>query len=780
MKLRIVDRRAPSIPSGRKIVFEHKRALGDAIMFSAGIRDFKLLFPELAVGVDSNQAAVWENNPYIDWTLRKGQEGVEHYQVGYSAVTSANNTYVHFTQMFLLDMIAAADLSQGLPMSLGEFCAAFSNGEVGDPDYGTDKRRPEAIEPFKSVRAKYRNFCEKFSRMRGDIHLSDEEKSRDIVRDMYGVTGPYWVISPGGKRDATTKIWDWRRFQAAVDHFEGRIKFVVIGMSDLLVEPLRGVLDFVDKFNQDVRGLFSVIYHAEGCVSGPSFLMHAAAAIPMREGKARRPCVTILGGREPTGWTWYTHHQILHTNGAHSCCDTGGCWLSRVYPVPKDPQHNRKLCARPVECDGRTVQSCMDTISGEDVIRAISKYYEGDLYRFESGTRKIPAKAIGKKTEVIWLAGDGKQINLLGNLHVDGGGEQSLCMIARVLDRAGWRVNLYSWRGINDKVRGLFQDIEGVFMEKTFEDGMVEDMADGIPLLFYANDTGAKFCESGQGVVGKSSDVIVGINYVNRPLVKCGWLAQTGKVRAFVFQNDEKRHEFEREAIGFEDAEKIVLFGAINLDRFLEVCTEPRKKDGPIVVLKHCVPDFRKYVTSESEKRGEKIHLWQKHLGKDRDVKLYGRLLKEIPKARFEFMQAHEELVKHFRDEKRMVFHGWDSMPVTEFLSRGHVYLYRTSNLWRDQYPRVVGEALAAGLPVIAEPRDGTRDRVVHGDTGFYAVDYDGIKYALKLLERKEAFRYEMGRNAKDWARMNLDPRRWADLIEGLRLVGHGKEKQVA
>ena len=112
-----------------------------------------------------------------------------------------------------------------------------------------------------------------------------------------------------------------------------------------------------------------------------------------------------------------------------------------------------------------------------------------------------------------------------------------------------------------------------------------------------------------------------------------------------------------------------------------------------------------------------------------------------------------------------MVFRKWDELPVGEFLSRGHVFLYRTSNLWRDNYPRVVGEALAAGLPVLSEPRDGTRDRIVHGDTGFYCVDYDGFLYALRLLRRKEEYRLEMGKRAREWAIKNLHPDRWHDVL---------------
>ena len=129
-------------------------------------------------------------------------------------------------------------------------------------------------------------------------------------------------------------------------------------------------------------------------------------------------------------------------------------------------------------------------------------------------------------------------------------------------------------------------------------------------------------------------------------------------------------------------------------------------------------------------------------------------------------MEAHKELVDHFKDEPRMVFHKFDSLSVEEFLSRGHLYLYRASNKWRDNYPGVVAEALAVGLPVLTEPRDGTKDRVQHGNTGFHCIDYDGFKYAIKLLKRKEDYRYSMAGDAKTWAKNNLDPREWVKLIE--------------
>lgn len=772
----------------RKIIFAHHRAAGDALMFSAGVRDFKLLFPEIAVGVDSSESWVWENNPYIDRSLKKGDPGVEYYEVGYPWGHIDYNG-LHFTHLFMLDMIAIADLSDQLPIGLGEFCAALVNGQVGDPSISDFEKNPHiAREPFISMRKKYKKMGEKFLHQRGDVHLSDEERQYNMIKELYGVD-KYWVIAPGGKRDATTKIWDWRKFQKVINHYAGQIKFVVIGKGDLLVEPLDGVINLVDKL-EGIRQLVPLVYHSEGCVSGPSLLMHLSAAVPKKYSDpnkippGHRPCVTILGGREPSSWTWYSGHQVLHTNGVFRCCENGGCWHSRTTPLPKDPDHNKRLCEATVKTNGRTVQACMEMITAEDVIRAIEKYYQGDLLSLgppaktesAASTAVVPIGGSAREDShhgdgpvtvaAEPLAARGKEINLLGNLNTQGGGEQSLVMIAKLLGEAGWKVHLYPWGEVNSKFKDL--PLEPVDFISDLGEKMAEQMRPGLPLLFYANDCVWDFPKYAQKVVEKSSTVVMGINFAlghfKDPSVSA-WLSKSGKLGAVIFQNTEKEDEWRTQVPGFEGTKLYTLFGAIDLERFLEVCPPERHNDA-IVILKHCVADGRKYVTKESVGKGQKVHIWQKHFDKELDTKFYARLLKDLKNVRFEFMEAHRELVDFFKGERRMVFHEWDSMPVTDFLARGHVYLYRTSNAWRDNYPRVVAEALAAGLPVVTEPRDGTKDRVMHGDTGFYFTDYDGAVYALKALSRKEKLWRAMSQNAKDWARKNLDPRRWVTLLE--------------
>ena len=769
--------------ANRKIVFKHSRAVGDCLMFTAGVRDFKLLLPEIKINVESNFPQIWENNPYLDREIQKGQEGVEFYRVGYPIINNANNASTHFTQAFLFDMLAAADTVSHLPLSIGKLMSAFANGRVGDPDLGDPgKDKPgnreylESINrsPFMDLKQQYNGFCKEFARQKPDIHLSPDEIVSDMIHGVYGVDH-YWVIAPGGKRDCTAKIWDWRRFQDVIDYFDGLLKFVVIGRSDHLVERLDNVIDLTDKFNDNLRGIFPLMYHADGGAGNISFLMHLAAGMPPRglsgfkPAHDRKPFVAIYGGREPITFSAYNDHQILHTNGALSCCDNGGCWQSRVVPVPKDRDKNKRLCFHPVTDNGRQIPMCMDMISAKDVIRAIEYYYQGNIYTY---AKKPATRSIGQVEIVQSRTNDEvdisanprkpREINLLASLKSKGGGEQSACHIVSLLRMAGWKVNFYPW----EKVHENYQSIE---MEpSTFKNGMADNMKSGLPLLFYANDQIWDFVKHAHQVVEKSSGVAVGINFANATLPKSQWLSKSDKVRAVIFQNQEKRQEFERDVIGFENTRRIVLFGAVELDKFLEVCPPEHRKDEDLVVLKHGLPDYRKYVTEESRSAGDKIHLWQKHIFKETDNVFYNRLLKDTEGVRFEFMEAHKEVARAFANNKRMVFHEWNSMHTDEFLGRGHVYLHRMSNAWRDQYPRVVAEALAAGLPVLSEPRDGTKDRMDVGNIGFHCIDYDGFLYAIKLLQRKEKYRQEMGANAKDWARANLDPRSWIETLESI------------
>jgi hypothetical protein len=228
------------------------------------------------------------------------------------------------------------------------------------------------------------------------------------------------------------------------------------------------------------------------------------------------------------------------------------------------------------------------------MIRAIDKYYEGDLYVYDkpkkkrvykkkavkedkSGNAIIDVKFEEITTDKIDSTAittsrmfKDKEINLLGNLNTDGGGEQSLVKISEVLKNAGWKVNLHPWDTVHDSFKKL--DVS----PHSFKNGMEQHMVDGIPLLFYANDCVWDFPKNAQGIVKKSSALIVGINFMLGNFKKpahTSWMNKGGKFKAVVFQNEEKLKEWENQVGGLEDVKKIVAVGAIDLNKFYEVCT---------------------------------------------------------------------------------------------------------------------------------------------------------------------------------------------------------------
>jgi hypothetical protein len=262
-------------------------------------------------------------------------------------------------------------------------------------------------------------------------------------------------------------------------------------------------------------------------------------------------------------------------------------------------------------------------------------------------------------------------------------------------------------------------------------------------------------------------------------LPRCDWLVK--KIKAVIFHNSEKILDWEKKASPHPNPlpggegikmELIPFIGAMEIEKFLEKPVRQRGTDKPLVILKHGVADDRKYVTSKSQDKGEKIHLWQQHCRKELDVDFYNRLYKNLAKYKpvFKFMAAPGELQEALKGNPNFVFLKWNEMPVAEFLASGHIYLDRCSDEWRHSLPRTVCEAMSAGLPAIVEDRDGWADRIDNGDTGFLCVHYNDFQDKIDLLARKEDFRYQMGCAAREYAEKNLDPKRWVELVS--RLLG--------
>jgi len=309
----------------RKLILRNHQAPGDILMLTAAVRDLHACHPgRFLTDVRTSCPDLWLHNPYLT-PLADDEPGVEVVECHYPLIHRSNTTPYHFIHGFI----------------------EFLNGALG-----------LEIKP---------------TLFKGDLHLSREERDWfEKVQQVKGRPPRFWLFASGGKHDYTIKWWSPARYQEVVDHFAGRLDFVQVGEDHHYHPALERIIDL--RGQTTLRQLLRLMHHAEGAVSAVSLLMHLAAAVEVKPGMPQnRPCVVIAGGREPPHFTFYPHHQYLHTVGALRCCDQGGCWKSRTLPLGDGDPKDQELCVDVVGALPR----CMDMITARDVIRAIERYYEG-------------------------------------------------------------------------------------------------------------------------------------------------------------------------------------------------------------------------------------------------------------------------------------------------------------------------------------------------------------------------------------------------------------------
>ncbi|MDB5387172.1 MAG: ADP-heptose:LPS heptosyltransferase-like protein [Planctomycetaceae bacterium] len=314
----------------RKLLLRSFQSPGDVVMLTAAVRDLHLSHPGgFQTDVRTSADALWQHNPYIT-PLKEGSAGTETLDMHYPLVHGSNRRPYHFIHGY------AQFLEQRLSLSIP------------------------------------------LSDFRGDVRLSEEEKSAPCPGVELGVPERFWIIVAGGKYDFTAKWWNPTSAQQVVDHFQGRVAFVQTGEQGHWHTPLKGVVNLIGKTK--LRDFIRLMYHAEGVLCPVTFAMHLAAAVETKPGRGKnRPCVVVAGGREPSHWEAYTHHQYISTNGMLSCCLDGGCWKSRCQLVGDgDAKDRNDVCTSPVQVSpDLRIPQCMDMISSQDVIRRIEMYYQG-------------------------------------------------------------------------------------------------------------------------------------------------------------------------------------------------------------------------------------------------------------------------------------------------------------------------------------------------------------------------------------------------------------------
>ena len=318
-----------TVENPRKIIFRNWQSPGDIVMLLYGITSLHQSHPgKFITDVDCPAREIFYRNPLIT-PLDKTDPDVTVIQAEYPTIHRSNDHPVRFATAF------------------GEFMSE----KLGVP-----------ITP---------------TRFHSLITIAPEEHQwYSAIHERLGRDVPYWVLNAGHKSDFTAKAWDFTRYQELVTRFPD-VWFVQVGAKEHTHPELYGdnLINMVGK--TDTRQLIRLIYNSFGVISGVSFPMHLAYAVPAhpRFKRNSRANITIAGGREPAHWEEGPNHHYLHTCGMLPCCDMGGCWKSRVVALPDNDAKNNSLCVSPVLLEsGQWIGKCMDMVTVDDVSSIISKY----------------------------------------------------------------------------------------------------------------------------------------------------------------------------------------------------------------------------------------------------------------------------------------------------------------------------------------------------------------------------------------------------------------------
>lgn len=126
----------------------------------------------------------------------------------------------------------------------------------------------------------------------------------------------------------------------------------------------------------------------------------------------------------------------------------------------------------------------------------------------------------------------------------------------------------------------------------------------------------------------------------------------------------------------------------------------------------------------------------------------------------FHFMPARSDCIDHPQVYK----YPKNKPPVYDFLKHGNCFLYHLPPNYTEGGPKVVMEAMAAGLPVICDNHSGMKDRVTD-ETGWRCNNYEEVIEAVKIISGKNgpAILEKMGKAARQRALKEFDRQRWVE-----------------
>ncbi|MDK1103803.1 MAG: glycosyltransferase family 9 protein [Actinomycetota bacterium] len=420
-------------------------------------------------------------------------------------------------------------------------------------------------------------------------------------------------------------------------------------------------------------------------------------------GAFQKPCVVIAGGREPDTFERYPNHRFLDNVGALPCCRDFACWHNSLDACEDhDGQH----------------AACMTTIPPARVREAALSYYSAGVLPSPDSDSVATGLPAAKLRPLLRIVASTKCL---------GGAERSVVEISRMFVEKNWRVELTT------PTNHPSPEVLGELPAEVKLNQHVTKPCD--VLLFYASDLVFGFDELRFEPFERldAKRKVMALTYKIGKAPSEPWAQGWDQ---YLFLSSALERGFLDKLDGRE-AKTAVLAPPVDLDPFLAVR-----------------PDYSKQTTIARHSSQGAVKF---------SGDLWG-LVDTLQDTRFEFMPEPPGFGEPSRRNCGCVPYNPDRAAVAAFLSKSNCFWYLLPDGYTDQGPRVIVEAMAAGLPAIAENRDGAADRVTD-ETGWLL---DGHDEAVDLIwGLTPEILAAKGAAARERAKNTFDKWKWFEIICG-------------
>jgi ADP-heptose:LPS heptosyltransferase/glycosyltransferase involved in cell wall biosynthesis len=817
----------------KEVVFHNRQAIGDILTFTAGVRDFKNTYPNTRVGVISTATHIWDNNPYIDHQFRDNDKIVK-VGPGYLTNKSNTWNYHMCNAFRLsMEQSLGVPITQGdtrpdiwlteeeyhrKPLINGPYWVIIIGGEPGwtAKMYPEDrwqevinslpnikfvqlgmKRHPYAhldnvidyIGKTEDPQTGIRDLFNIFLHAQGSVglvsmhmHLSAAFNNPCVV--IAGAREPAWFTQYMGHQYIQTNgtIPECASYKACwktslkgcINHKDNIPKCVEIIRPD---EIVNGIKKYYDggrlEYGKKIKNTFFKNIVKEKKI----FVVPTTTPV---DNDLLKKYGFQWGGGSITDKDWIFIKDIFKKEKVQTVLEFGAGlstllfssvvksvetyetqpgwikkigdmasknsiikhWNGRVVPEPLKEKYDFAFVDGPAggqnrEWSTKYASEHADLVIVHDAGRPSerkwqAKYLEPNFYLAAKGGHRCHYWKKKKLREVIEIDTSKPLARMVTTTRGWGGSERSTCHIMKMLVDKGYRVELVPTGNVSGEYMKNIP--KGAITVKWEELAMPSDLT-----ILYCSDTIWNFNKRQWDIMEelRTDRKVMVLNYQLGGAGQVPWSFGWDK---YIFLNSTKEQEL---IDRIPDAYTKVLPPPTDLTEFLKV---EINYDYPLKLIRH-------------NSQGDSKH-------PDYTNDMIRDVLRIDSSIEFHYMPARSDCMNHPQVYK----YPKNNPPIPQFLAKGNCFWYHLPPGYQDQGPRVIIEAMACGLPVIADNRYGAKDRV-KPEIGWLCDEYkDYLKVIEEIIKNPKILK-EKGLAAKEYAKKEYVAEKWIEEILGENII---------